>query len=138
MGLGTETLGFRTPSFDVKVEVQRRNAYTRQSQNDLALQLYNLGFFRPEQAESALGCLEMMDFEGKEGLTERLSGGAAGGLRERVYALLSQYDPENAGTLVKELFSPEGAGRTDGLPSGENPGVTAARAFANRAAETEI
>ena len=68
-------MGWRLPVFDIKVSAQRRNVYTKVSQNELALQLYKLGFFRAECAPEAMLCLEMMDFDGKEELLQRLARG---------------------------------------------------------------
>ena len=59
-------MGVRLPCFDVRVSAQKRSAYSRVSQNELALELYRLGFFREDMRAQALECLEMMDFEGKE------------------------------------------------------------------------
>ena len=68
------SMGYRLPVFDIKVQAQKQSAYNRVSQNELALQLFQLGFFEPQRAQSARQCLEMMDFEGKEGVLERLQG----------------------------------------------------------------
>ena len=73
MLVGGEVMGYRLPVYDVKVKVQKRNAYTRTAQNELALQLYNMGFFAPQQATQALVCLDMMDFEGKDELIQKIS-----------------------------------------------------------------
>lgn len=73
MLVGGEVMGYRLPVYDVKVKVQKRNAYTRTAQNELALQLYGAGFFAPQQATPALQCLEMMDFEGKDELMQKIS-----------------------------------------------------------------
>ncbi len=78
-------LGQYLPVFDIKVRPQRQSPYNRLSQNELALQFYSLGFFEPDRAESALGCLEMMDFEGRDALMQRIS--AAAGRRQRFEAL---------------------------------------------------
>ena len=59
-------LGLRLPVFDIKVEAQKKDAYSRLSQNELAIQFYRLGFFVPENAAPALMCMEMMDFENKD------------------------------------------------------------------------
>ncbi|MBR6513320.1 MAG: hypothetical protein IKT46_00660 [Clostridia bacterium] len=66
-------MGYRTPVFDIEVSPQRSNPYSKMSQNELALQFYNLGFFDPQRAEAALGCLKMMDFAGKEAVMQRIS-----------------------------------------------------------------
>jgi hypothetical protein len=72
VGLGTTEMGFTQPVFDVRVEVQKRNAYTKTSQNELALQLYQLGIFAAGNEEPALMLLDMMDFYGKTELQQKL------------------------------------------------------------------
>ena len=62
----------KEPVFDIKVKAQRSNPYSRMSQNELALQFYNLGFFNPQLTDQALATIEMMDFEGKEKVRERI------------------------------------------------------------------
>ena len=54
------------PLFDLKITAQRSTEYTKMAQNELALQLYQLGMFAPNNADPALATLEMMDFDGKE------------------------------------------------------------------------
>ena len=63
----------RVPIFDVKVVPAKQSAYTREKQNQLALQFYNLGFFNPQNAEMTIGCLDMMDFDGKDEVKQRLN-----------------------------------------------------------------
>lgn len=65
-------LGMRLPVFDIKVEPQKRNAYTKLSQNEMAIQLYQLGVFNPQMADQAAGMLEMMDFDGKDKLLQKV------------------------------------------------------------------
>lgn len=72
IGLGNTDLGYTQPVFDIRVEVQKKNAYTRTTQNELALQLYQLGCFMPGNEEPALMLLDMMDFDGKDDLTAKL------------------------------------------------------------------
>lgn len=62
----------KEPVFDIKPKAQRSNPYSRLSQNELALQFYNLGFFNPQLADQALATIEMMDFEGKEKVRQRI------------------------------------------------------------------
>ncbi len=61
--LGDYATGYRVPEFDIKIVPQKRNAYTKLNNNELALQFYNLGFFNPQLADQALACLTMMDFD---------------------------------------------------------------------------
>ena len=72
-----QDMGFRKPVFDIRILAQKRNSYTRVTQNELALQLYQLGFFDPNRWAEARECLEMMDFEGKDVLLRRLSENAS-------------------------------------------------------------
>lgn len=75
-GMGGADFGFRLPVFDIKVGAQKKNTYTKLSQNELALQLYQLGFFNVQNVDQALGCLDMMDFDDKDELMRKLSQGA--------------------------------------------------------------
>lgn len=59
-------LGTKKPVFDIVCTASKKSPFSKASQNELAKQLFQLGFFNPETAVQALGCLAMMDFEGKE------------------------------------------------------------------------
>ena len=72
-----QDMGFRKPVFDIRILAQKKNSYTRVTQNELALQLYQLGFFDRSRWTEARECLEMMDFEGKDVLLRRLSENAS-------------------------------------------------------------
>lgn len=102
-----QDMGMRLPLFDVRISAQKKDAYTRVSQNELALQFFKLGFFDPQMAEQALACLELMSFEGKDHVMQRIAenGAITGGLRRPLPAAqtvprLTQTDParENAMT----------------------------------------
>lgn len=69
---GTD-MGMRLPAFDLEVSSQKANAYTKMSQNELALQFFNLGFFNPQMADMAVMALDMMDFDGKDMLINKIS-----------------------------------------------------------------
>lgn len=66
-------LGYRTPVFDVKISAQKKSVYTKVSQNELALQFYQLGFFNPNTTDQTLLCLEMMDFDGKDEIAQKVA-----------------------------------------------------------------
>lgn len=68
-------MGYRLPTFDVKVAAQKKSAYSRLGQNEMALQLFGLGFFRPDRAAEALACLDLLEFEGKERVKRRIGMG---------------------------------------------------------------
>ncbi len=63
-------LSEKEPTFDIKVKAQKNSPYAREAQNELAIQLYQMGFFNPELAPQALAVIEMMEFEGKEKVKE--------------------------------------------------------------------
>lgn len=66
---------FRKPVFDLRVKPQKRNPYSRMAQNELAKELYGMGFFDPTRAEMTLGALELMEFEGKDKVMARVQQG---------------------------------------------------------------
>lgn len=66
-------MGFRLPVFDFEISAQKKSAYSRMSQNELALQFYQLGFFSPENSTPSLACLEMMDFDRKNFIVKMIS-----------------------------------------------------------------
>lgn len=67
-----EDMGYRTPIFDVNVTASKKSNYSRSTQNELALQFLGLGFFQPEMCDQALSCIEMMDFDGKDRVAQRI------------------------------------------------------------------
>ena len=147
--VGGEDMGYRLPVFDIKIEVQKRNAYTRTSQNELALQMYQLMFFEPRNAVPALACVDMMDFEGKEDIVQKLQ--MNGSLQQQLQqvmqlliAMAQKYEPNNVDNLVQNLTATAGPMISGGgepvelnADSGENGQVTRARERANQAANPE-
>ena len=68
-----QDMGFRLPVFDIKVSAQKKNVYTKVAQNELALQFFQLGFFNPQMVDQSLMCLEMMDFDDKDIIMQKIS-----------------------------------------------------------------
>ena len=60
-------------AFGLNVSAQKKNIYTKVSQNELALQFFQYGFFNPQMTDQALMCLDMMDFDGKDGIMQKVS-----------------------------------------------------------------
>ena len=71
MELGVE-VGYRLPLFDIEVTAEKQSPYSKMSQNELALQLYGQGFFAPNNADAAAACLEMMDFDRKDFVMQKI------------------------------------------------------------------
>ncbi len=69
---GQVPLSVYRPVFDIDVSCEKENPFATSAQNELAKELYNLGMFRPEMADQAPLCLEMMNFEGKEMIAEKI------------------------------------------------------------------
>ncbi len=63
---------YRKSIFDIAVKTQKKSPYTRLSQNELAKELFRLGFFSPENTAQSLAALEIMDFEGKRSIEEKI------------------------------------------------------------------
>ena len=108
--LGADGL-LRTPVFDVTVTTQKHTEYTKLAQNELALQFFQLGFFRPEMERQALACLDMMDFDGKEQVLQKVQSGAQQ-LRWQQMALMlaGRYEPELYAQLMASSAAEPGAG----------------------------
>ena len=68
-----QDMGFRLPVFDIKVSAQKKNVYTKVTQNELAVQLYQLGALNPQMVDQALLMLDMMEFDGKDELMQKLA-----------------------------------------------------------------
>ena len=66
---------FRKPVYDIVVKPQKRSPYSKMAQNELAKELYNMGFFNPQLAEQSMTALELMDFDGIEGVKEKVQQG---------------------------------------------------------------
>ena len=119
LGLGAreERCG-AAPVFDVKVSAQKRSAYSRLSQNELAMELYRMGIFSDGHELEALSCLQMMEFDGRDELINRIN--AALGLRERLdelqkykalaLAFARRYRPDMAAGLLGEDAAPAASG----------------------------
>lgn len=69
---GMEEPTYRKPLFDIKVTPEKRSPFSQMAHNELAKELYGAGFFDPQRAEQALLALEMMKFEGKETIIDKI------------------------------------------------------------------
>ncbi len=142
-------LGMRLPVFDVEVKPQKASTYTKMSQNELALQFYNLGFFNPQQADQTLMALDMMEFEGKDELQQKVQGMGTMyqmliQFQQLALSLAMKYEPEMARGLAANITGQPmpGTVQTQGGPVGmpqdptnETTRVTNARAQARGASQ---
>lgn len=63
---------FRRPVFDIKITSQKQSPFNKIAQNELAKELYQLGAFNPQMADQSLMMLEMMDFEQKDVVIQKV------------------------------------------------------------------
>ena len=68
-----EELGEYEPIFDVKVKAQKESPFSRMSSNSLGVQFYQMGIFAPQNADTALAMLDMMEFDGKDSVIEKIN-----------------------------------------------------------------
>ena len=66
---------FRKPVYDIIVKPQKRSPYSKMAQNELAKEMYNMGFFNPQLAEQSMTAFELMDFDGLEAVKEKVQQG---------------------------------------------------------------
>ena len=66
---------FRKPVYDIVIKPQKRSPYSKMAQNELAKEMYNMGFFNPQLAEQSMTALELMDFDGIEAVKEKVQTG---------------------------------------------------------------
>lgn len=84
---GTD-MGYRLPLFDIEITAQKQSPYSKMAQNELALQFYSAGFFNPQTADQALACLDMMDFDRKHFIMQKIA--QNGGMYKQMMAMMQQ------------------------------------------------
>ena len=62
----------RKPVFDIRVSAEKKSPFSRMEQNELAKELFAMGFFRAENRDAALTALKMLEFEGKQSVESAL------------------------------------------------------------------
>ena len=83
-----QDMGYRLPLFDVEITAQKQSPYSKMSQNELALQFYSAGFFNPQMADQALACLDMMDFDRKHFIMQKIA--QNGGMYQQMMQMQQQ------------------------------------------------
>lgn len=65
--------GYRKPIFDIEVRAQKSSPFSTVAKNELGKELFGMGMFNPQLAEQALIALEMMNFDGKDTIAQRIA-----------------------------------------------------------------
>ena len=109
-------MGYRLPLFDIEITAQKQSPYSKMSQNELALQFYGAGFFAPQNADQALACLDMMDFDRKQFIMQKIA--QNGGMYQQMLMMqqqmlmLAQMVDQSRGTNLADQIA---AGITGGV-----------------------
>ena len=134
--------GYRVPEFDLEVSAQNETPYKTMEYNQLALQLFQMGFFRSDMAEQALRCLELMEFKNKDALTEVIREGQKDAkqrawlteaLRKTVAMLDKVQGSRLAEALERELADDEAVGDTGKVTARKSSAVERQRAKTQQA-----
>ena len=118
-------MGYRLPLFDIEITAQKQSPYSKMSQNELALQFFGAGFFNPQMADQALACLDMMDFDRKHFIMQKIA--QNGGMYQQMLQMqqqmlmLAQMVDQSRGTNLAEQIA---AGITGGAPVAPIDGST--------------
>ena len=112
-------MGYRLPVFDIKVSAQKQNVYTKVSQNELALQFFQMGFFNPQLTDQTLMCLDMMEFDGKDGIMQKVAKNGTMFQKLQQYmqlalTLAQVVDPAMAQTIAQDIVQTMGGGAAPG------------------------
>jgi hypothetical protein len=119
-------VGGRKPLFDIEVTAQKQSPYSKMAQNELALQFFGAGFFNPQMSDQALACLDMMDFDRKQFIMQKIS--QNGTMYQQILMMqkqmlgLAQIVDKHEGTNLAEQIA---AGITGGVAPSPSGGTNA-------------
>lgn len=111
------TQSYRKPVFDIVIKAQKRSPYSKMAQNELAKELYQLGFFNPQLAEQSMTALELMDFDGQEKVKDKVEQGQT--LMNQLMMLQQQL------TELATLVAAERGMKVEGKPQAKGGGSIA-------------
>lgn len=119
-------MGYRLPLFDIEVSAQKQSPYSKMSQNELALQFYSAGFFNPQMADQAIACIDMMDFDRKDFVTQKIV--QNGGMYQQIQQMQGQMmllarmvDSARGSNLAEQLAAQFGTGAPVAPVDGKAP-----------------
>ena len=108
-------MGIRLPLFDIEVTAQKQSPYSKMSQNELALQFFGAGFFNPQISDQALMCLDMMDFDRKHFIMQKISQNGTMyqqmmAMQQQMIMLAQMVDASRGSNLAEQLMAQFGGG----------------------------
>jgi hypothetical protein len=125
----------RKPVFDIVVKPQKRSPYSKMAQNELAKELYTMGFFNPQLADQSLTALDLMDFDGLEKVRDKVEQGQT--LMNQL--AMMQQQMAKMGAIVYQLTGQDvlGLSQASGAPvSASKPPQGGSMGQAQKAAQT--
>ena len=110
-----QDMGYRLPLFDIEVTAQKQSPYSKMAQNELALQFYQAGFFNPQMADQALACLDMMDFDRKQFIMQKISQNGTMyqmmmQMQQQMIMLAQMVDQARGSNIAEQLMAQFGGG----------------------------
>ena len=119
-------MGYRLPLFDIEITAQKQSPYSKMAQNELALQFFSAGFFNPQIADQALACLDMMDFDRKHFVMQKIA--QNGGMYQQMMAMQQQMvmlaqmvDQARGSNIAEQLMAQFSGGAPVAPIDGTNP-----------------
>ena len=119
-------MGYRLPLFDIEVTAQKQSPYSKMSQNELALQFFGAGFFNPQIADQALACLDMMDFDRKHFVMQKIA--QNGGMyqqmmqmQQQMLMLAQMVDQARGSNIAEQMMASMNGGAPVAPIDGTNP-----------------
>ena len=111
-------VNYRVPEFDLEIGAEQESPYRTMEYNQLAMQLFQMGFFRAEMADQAEKCLELMEFKNKEQMLRLIGEGKTQQaeiqrLRARLLEVAQVVDAAK-GSRLREALEKEFAQMPDG------------------------
>ena len=125
---------YRVPEFDLEIGAEQESPYRTVEHNQLALQLFQMGFFRDDLADQALRCLELMEFKNKDQLARVISNGKTqaseiAALRQQLLQLAQIVDEAKGTHLAEGLTAEQSGGQARTSASAMKAAQTAASAM---------
>ena len=106
---GVDT-GYRLPLFDIEISVEKKTEYSRMAQNELVLQFYQLGMFDPSRADMSLMAIDMMDFDRKEQMMQKIAQNGTMfqkmmAMQQQMVALAQMVDEARGSNIAQQLIA---------------------------------
>lgn len=120
---------YRKPVYDIIVKPQKKSPYSKMAQNELAKEMYNMGFFNPQLAEQSMTALELMEFDGKEAVKDKVQQGQTlmnivNQLMQELELLKGMVGMSTPNGMAQPVPNPQGNGGAPQSKSTESPHMT--------------